>query len=243
VLILGGTGEARELAGAIVARFGERVDVLSSLAGRTRRPAAVAGRLRRGGFGGAGRLAAFLRKQRIDLLVDATHPFASRISAAADQASDAAGVTLLRLGREPWRPGPGDRWIDAVDAAAAARLLPAFGRRAFLTIGRRGLAAFAALPGMWFLVRTIETLDPPSPAMTMITARGPFALGDELRLMERHRIDVLVTKASGGEATSAKLAAARRRKIPVVMIARPSLDRAGAGTAGILRWIAARLAA
>jgi precorrin-6A/cobalt-precorrin-6A reductase len=241
ILILGGTGDARALAGAIVERFGARVDVLTSLAGATRSPARIQGRLRSGGFGGAARLAGFLRAERIDLLVDATHPFASRISQAADQATAEAGVTLLRLDRAVWRAGPDDRWIEAADAQQAARRLPGLGRRAFLTIGRRGLAPFAAVPDLWFLVRTIEALDPPSPAMTMITGRGPFTLEDELRLIDRYRIDVLVTKASGGDATAAKLVAARQRHIPVVMIARPEALAAGVDVAAILRWIADRL--
>jgi precorrin-6A/cobalt-precorrin-6A reductase len=147
----------------------------------------------------------------------------------------------MRLEREAWRPAQGDRWIEAADAAAAATILPGLGRRAFLTIGRRGLEPFAALPDMWFLVRTIETLAPLAPSMTMITGRGPFSVADEQRLIERHRIDVIVTKASGGAATEAKLRAARARNIPVVMIARPARAAGGADAPGILRWIAARL--
>lgn len=241
VLILGGTGEARALAGAILERFQNSVDVLTSLAGVTRNPLAIPGRVRSGGFGGAEKLAAFLRAERIDLLVDATHPFASRIAHAAVSAAKDTGVALLRLERAAWRPAQGDRWIEVADAAQAAAILPSLGRRAFLTIGRRGLAPFAALPGLWFLVRTIEPLDPPSPSMTMITGRGPFAVADERRLMERNGIDVMVTKASGGGATEAKLTAARERGIPVVMIARPVRAGEGADAPGILGWIAARI--
>jgi precorrin-6A/cobalt-precorrin-6A reductase len=223
VLILGGTAEARELAGLLAERHGGALDVVTSLAGRTASPLTPAGRVRRGGFGGAAGLARYLRRAKIDLLVDATHPFAAAISRNAQDAAARAGVPLIALERPAWTPEAGDCWIEVADAAAAAAALPGLGKRAWLTVGARDLEAFRHVPDMWFLVRRIDR--PAAPLALrrhkLILGRGPFDLAGERRLIDRHRIDVLVTKASGGAATAAKLAAARAAKVAVVMIRRP----------------------
>ncbi|WP_369231338.1 cobalt-precorrin-6A reductase [Streptomyces sp. R21] len=222
VLVLGGTTEARELATALAARPGVRVT--SSLAGRVSRPGALAGDVRIGGFGGAEGLAAWLREHEVDAVVDATHPFAAGITANAAAAAATTGVPAVVLRRPGWRPGPGDRWHMADSLAGAAALLPPLGRRVFLTTGRLGLAAFADLPELHFLVRSVEPPEPPLPAHTeVLLARGPFTADDETGLLREHRIDVLVTKDSGGVATAPKLAAARQLGVPVVVVRRPPL--------------------
>jgi precorrin-6A/cobalt-precorrin-6A reductase len=224
VLILGGTGEARELAARLTDTGG--LQVVSSLAGRVRDPALPAGEVRIGGFGGVAGLTDWLRDRQVDAVVDATHPFARNISAHAVAACAAAGTPLLSLIREPWTAGPGDSWHDVGSLQAAAQVLPPLGRRAFLTTGRQGLPAFAALDRMWFLIRCVDPPDGPLPAARqVILARGPYDAGAELELMRRHEIDVLVTKNSGGPLTAGKLAAARELGLPVVMVRRPpSLD-------------------
>ncbi|MFF1516531.1 cobalt-precorrin-6A reductase [Streptomyces sp. NPDC058305] len=222
VLVLGGTTEARELAAELTARPG--VQVTTSLAGRVARPGAVEGDVRTGGFGGADGLARWLREHRVDVLVDATHPFASGITANAARAATATGVPAVVLRRPGWQAGPGDRWHEAGSLTEAAALLPGLGRRVFLTTGRLSLAAFAHLSGPHFLVRSVEAPDPPLPPDTeVLLARGPFTLDDERALLLRHRIDLLVTKDSGGAATSAKLTAARDLALPVVVVRRPPL--------------------
>jgi precorrin-6A/cobalt-precorrin-6A reductase len=220
LLILGGTGEARALAEALA---DDGIDLVNSLAGSTRSAAALPGRLRVGGFGGAAGLAAYLAAEAIDLVVDATHPFSTTISANAASACAAAAVPRLALTRSEWRAGPGDRWIAAADAAEAAMLLPRHGRRAFLAIGRRELAAFAHLDEMWFLVRLVDVPETalPLPDCQVVAARGPFGVVAERRLLEEHAIDAIVCKASGGTASAAKLAAARVLGLPVVMLRRP----------------------
>jgi precorrin-6A/cobalt-precorrin-6A reductase len=219
LLILGGTAEAVELARACAVRPG--LVVTSSLAGRTRHPTLPPGDVRIGGFGGAEGLARFLLERGIDRVIDATHPFAARMSAHAEHACRAAGVPRLRLLRPSWVPVPGDRWIEVANFREAAQRLPELGRRVFLTLGRRELRAFAQLD-LWFLVRTIETPGVlPLPPGRWLSGRGPFAIEDELALLRTHAIDVLVTKASGGGATYAKLVAARRLDLPVLMVRRP----------------------
>ena len=220
VLILAGTGEAAALAEACAGERG--LETISSLAGRTAAPRAVPGELRVGGFGGAAGLAEFLRARAVDRLVDASHPFAAQISRHAAAACRAAGVPRLRLLRPPWRPVAGDRWLEVASLAAAARLLPEIGARVFLTVGQKELDAFTGIPQVWFLIRTIEPpARVPLAQALCLQARGPFALPDELALLRAHRIDVLVTKASGGAATYAKLAAARMLGLPVIMVRRP----------------------
>ncbi|MFF7976920.1 cobalt-precorrin-6A reductase [Streptomyces sp. NPDC007905] len=222
VLILGGTTEARRLAAELVIRPGVRVT--TSLAGRVSRPVALAGEVRIGGFGGAAGLAEWLRAHHVDALVDATHPFAGSITANAARAASVTGVPAVFLRRPGWRPGPGDRWHDADSLAGAAEALPRLGRRVFLTTGRLGLAAFAHLTDLHFVTRSVEPPEPPLPPHTeVVLARGPFTVAGETELLLAHRIEVLVTKDSGGEATAAKLTAARELGRPVVVVRRPEL--------------------
>lgn len=222
VLLLGGTTEARALAGALA---DHPVRVISSLAGRTRDPLRPRGEVRVGGFGGVDGLAAYLREHRVGKVVDATHPFAAGISANAAAATARAGVPLLVVRRPGWTAGDGDRWHRVPDLAAAARLLPRLGHRVFLTTGRQSIAAFAGLDDCWFLTRSVEEPEPPMPARCeVVLDRGPFTLDGERRLLDHHRIEVLVSKDSGGPA--AKLVAARERGIPVVLVDRPPVGPA-----------------
>jgi precorrin-6A/cobalt-precorrin-6A reductase len=219
LLILGGTAEAAELAEIAVGQG--QLEVITSLAGRTRTPRDLSGEVRSGGFGGVQGLSVFLRERAIERVIDATHPFAVQIGRHAEAACRELQIPRLRLLRPPWRAMPGDRWITVPDLAGAAARLPALGRRVLLSIGHRELAPFAGLDALWFLVRSIE---PPAvlPRQALwLSARGPFRLEDELALLRAHRIDALVTKASGGDATYAKLAAARALGLPVLMVERP----------------------
>ena len=220
VLILGGTGDARRLA-ALASAAG--FEVVSSLAGRTRDPRLPEGEVRVGGFGGVEGLAAYLEDERIDLLVDATHPFADEITAHAAESAALTGVPRLRLDRPAWEEVEGDRWARVSSIESAAEALPLLGRRAFLAIGRQELAAFAHLEGVWCLARMIEPPEPGAPVSpgTILYDRGPFTEAGERALLEAHAIDVLVTRNSGGDDTYAKIAAARALGITVVMIARP----------------------
>lgn len=220
VLILAGTGEASALAAACADR--SDLEVISSLAGRTRTPRPPPGVVRSGGFGGVEGLRRFLVEQAIERVVDASHPFAERISGHAEVACRQVGVPRLRLLRPPWTATSGDRWIEVRDLSEAAARLPALGRRAFLTVGHRDLEAFADLDEIWFLIRTIEPAEHARLRQACwLRARGPFRLEEELELLRAHRIEVLVTKASGGSATYAKLAAARALGLPVLMVRRP----------------------
>jgi precorrin-6A/cobalt-precorrin-6A reductase len=223
LLILGGTAEASALARAVAARFGEALPVTTSLAGRTLSPQPVPGLVRSGGFGGPQGLLRYLMENRVDCLIDATHPFAAGISAAARCACEKAPVPRLMLVRPPWRRDPRDRWIE-VDAMEAAALI--VGRRfarAFLTVGASAIAAFAPAKQVHFLIRLIEPprRPPPLSSYEIVLGRGPLTLAGEHHLLERHAIDVLVSKASGGAATEAKIVAAREQGLPVVMIRRP----------------------
>ena len=221
VLLLGGTAEAAWLARQLSEWPG--IHVIMSLAGRVRTPSLPPGQLRIGGFGGRAGLLEWLRDQQIRAVVDATHPFAATITAAAAEATAQLGVPFVLLRRPGWQAGPGDawHWVNSLDEAATR--LPDLGHRAFLTTGRTGLAAFATLDDVWFLLRTIEPPDPLFARCEVVLARGPFTVPGELELLQRYRIDVLVTKDSGGEMTAAKLVAARRLGVPVLLVRRPPL--------------------
>lgn len=221
LLILGGTSEA--------ARFAERLAghprfrATLSLAGRTRRPAAQALPVRVGGFGGVEGLRRWLQDNSVDCVVDATHPFAVQMSAHAAAACAAEALPRLRLTRPPWSAQPGDDWIIAASPTEAVRALGPMPRRVFAPMGRQSLSPFAAAPWHHYVVRSI---DPPDdlgflPHHTAVVARPPFSLDGERSLLREGRIDIVVTKNSGGNATRAKLDAARELALPVVMIARP----------------------
>jgi len=222
LLILGGTGEATALASAVAERFAERVEVISSFAGRVRDLPQPPGSIRIGGFGGSDGLARYLAEQGIGVLVDATHPFAAQISRHAAEAARDASVPRLVLARPPWPRHAGDRWIEVDGMEAAAMALRPLGRRIWLTLGAADLSAFSDLVDRRFLVRLVAAAGPlPLAQYDLIESRGPFAAEDERALIERHGIEVLVTKASGGAATYGKIAAARAVGLPVVMIRRP----------------------
>ncbi|MFF3445955.1 cobalt-precorrin-6A reductase [Streptomyces sp. NPDC002667] len=222
VLILGGTTEARRLAESLAEPVRPNLRVTNSLAGRVGAPRLPPGEVRVGGFGGTEGLARWLREHAVDAVVDATHPFAGTISSNAASAAAATGVPLLALRRPGWAPVPGDLWHEAGSLEEAAGLLPALGGRVFLTTGRLGLAAFAALDDLWFLVRSVDAPGAPAPArMEVLLDRGPFTLDGERELLLRHAVDVVVTKDSGGHATAPKLTAAREAGLPVVVIRRP----------------------
>src|SRR6516165_5375550 len=223
LLILGGTAEAAALARGALARFGDKLQVTTSLAGRTERPAPLPGQIRTGGFGGPAGLAAYLTEYAVGRVIDATHPFATRISAEARLACAAANVPRLMLLRPPWQRHTLDRWIEVDDMEAAAKLVGQVGRRAFLTVGAREIASFAAATGVQFLVRLIDLPRQPLPLRCheVVTGRGPFTLAEERHRLERHAIDVLVCKASGGAPMEAKIIAARELGLPVIMVRRP----------------------
>jgi precorrin-6A/cobalt-precorrin-6A reductase len=243
LLILGGTGEAAALAGALAEAL-PGLDVVTSLAGRTT-PPRLPGRVRVGGFGGTAGLEEVLRRDGIDAVVDATHPFAARISAHAEAACAAMGLPRLVLHRPEWRPADGDRWTVAADMADAASRLPALGKRPFLAIGRQELAAFAGVAGVEFVVRLLAPAPPPLPLCRVVVGRGPFAIEDEVRLLGEHGIDVVVAKASGGAAGYGKIAAARTLGLPVLLVRRPPppVGPAVDNVAAAVAWVAATCAA
>lgn len=243
VLLLGGTSEARALAELLVGEAG--IDVVTSLAGRVRDPVLPVGKSRTGGFGGADGLTEWIEGNDVDVLVDATHPFASVISANARAAASVAGIPLVQLVRPAWLEGPEDRWSDVPTLAAAVPVVEKIAQRVFLTIGRQGVNAFAECRATWFLVRSIDPPVPPMPQNhRLVLARGPFDVEHEISSMTEHRIDCLVTKNSGGSMTEAKLVAARKLRIPVVMIERPPnpvADVVVDSPERTVRWLRSRL--
>ncbi|MBB3524213.1 cobalt-precorrin-6A reductase [Rhizobium sp. BK456] len=220
ILILGGTGEARLLAKALAMRGNG--DVLLSLAGRTEKPAAQPVPVRIGGFGGAAALADFLTAGGYDLLIDATHPFAERISANAAFAAETTGIAAIALRRPEWQRLPGDRWQEVRSIPAAIEALGPAPRRILLATGRQGAHHAEAAPQHFYLIRSVDPVEPP-PALAnvdYVIDRGPFTLEGEYALLKRHRIDAIIAKNSGGAATYAKIEAARLLGIEVMMVAR-----------------------
>jgi precorrin-6A/cobalt-precorrin-6A reductase len=246
VLLLGGTGEAATLARLVQERLPD-VDLTSSLAGRTREPSLPPGDLRIGGFGGIDGLTQYLEQNAVTLLVNATHPFASQMSSHALAAHRRSDVPLLRLMRPAWHKQAGDTWIKAAHATAAAGICRWLGKRVLLALGSQEIRYFANLPRAHFLVRMVDAPEAPLPLVNhqVLTARGPFTLADERRLMLEHDIDLVVAKNSGGTATVTKIEAARELGVPVVMIDRPEIAlHPGCETVATveeaLAWIAVR---
>jgi len=216
ILLLAGTAEARKLAERLRDLSG--LKVTASLAGVTSAPAPIAAKTRRGGFGGAAGLADYLRSNAVAAVIDATHPFAAQMATNAALACTATETPRLRLIRPPWQPV--GEWRDLPDLAAAAAALPA-GAHALITSGRKDIAPFAARTDLRFLLRTIEPVRNLPPHITQLTARPPFSLDHELALMRAHAITHLVSKNAGGPGR-AKLDAAARLALPILMVVRPA---------------------
>ena len=233
VLLLGGTTEASAIARALAGN--RRFSPVLSLAGRTRTPIPPPIPWRVGGFGGVAGLAEYLRQAAVDAVIDATHPFAAQMKAHAAAACGA--IPRVAVLRPAWEPVAGDDWMGAPSMTAAAAALGPQPRRVFLTVGRGELAVFG--PPHRYVVRSV---DPPADApegSVVVTERGPFTAADDQALMLAHRIEVLVTKNSGGAAVEGKLSAARALGIRVVMVARPPPPPGPivAEAAGALRWL------
>jgi precorrin-6A/cobalt-precorrin-6A reductase len=238
VLLLGGTTEAALVATAL----GEaRVDAVYSYAGRTAALAPQPLPVRVGGFGGVEGLAEYLRVEGITQVIDATHPFAARMSRNAVEACALAGVPLIALERPPWVAGKGDRWTHVPDLARAVAALGAAPRRVFLAIGRQTLEAFADAPQHHYLLRLVDppTEPLPLPNAQVIVARGPFTVEGDRALLQAHRVEVIIAKNAGGAGAEAKLVAARELGLPVILIDRPwPPERRVVGTVGeVMAWL------
>ncbi len=221
ILILGGTKEAASIAEQLVERAG--FDVTTSLAGRTREPRPPAGGLRIGGFGGVDGLTDFLRRERFDLLIDATHPFAERISANAAAACAATGLPLLVLARPRWKQVAGDDWLIVPSLETAASAIPA-GARVLLALGSQHLGAFSSRGDVRFIVRMVDPPETPPalPDHEIVLGRPSAAAEEEAELLERFAVTHIVCRNSGGTGAYAKIEAARRLRLPVIMIDRPA---------------------
>ena len=229
ILILGGTGDAVKLA-AQLANI-STIEVISSLAGRTKKPSALVGQVRIGGFGGAEGLAKYLQENAIDILIDATHPCAGQITVNGAIASQLVNIPHLMLVRPQWERVSGDDWIEVETIEAAAIAIPELVRRVFITSGRQQLEPFLErlrlypdlYPEMWYLIRSIDPPDLELPNSKLLLDRGPFNLEQERQLLREYQIEAIVSKNSGGEATYAKVVAARELGIPIIMVQRPAM--------------------
>jgi len=213
-----------------------------SFAGRVNRPVRQPLPQRVGGFGGPQGLADYLAAERITHVIDATHPFAAQMSRNAVEACTRAGVPLIALTRPPWQAQPGDRWHSVSDIADAVAALDRPAARVMLAVGRMHLAEFAPNPQHFYLLRLVDPpkSELPLPQTQVLVSRGPFTEADDLDLMRRHRIDLVVSKNAGGTGAYAKIAAARTLGLPVIMITRPSIPvrRKAATPEDVVAWIA-----
>ena len=239
ILVLGGTTEASALARAL-AEQGERATL--SYAGRVAQPGAQPIAVRVGGFGGVIGLVHHLQASHVTHVVDATHPFAARMSSHAIAACQQLKIPMLALTRDAWQPGPGDRWQSVADLPSAAAALSGPPQRVMLAVGRMHLATFAAQPQHHYILRLVDEPDvrPPLPHHTTIVARGPFDMAGDIGLLREHRVDIVVSKNAGGSGAQAKLQAARTLGLPVLMVARPQLParQEVTGVADVLAWLA-----
>jgi precorrin-6A/cobalt-precorrin-6A reductase len=222
VLILGGTTESRQLAAQLTVSR-SKLDIVLSLAGRTREPVPYPVPLRIGGFGGVRGLADYLNERQISLLIDATHPFSVQMSRHAALAAAETKTPFFALCRPAWQQADGDRWTEAASVTDAIGRLGKKPRRVFVTLGRQELAPLGTAPHHSYLVRSVDPVDPPLdiPDARYIQDRGPFGVAAERVLLSENRIDAILAKNSGGDATYAKIAAARDLGVEVVLVRRP----------------------
>ena len=243
VLILGGTSEAYELAKRLVLEAGgQEFRILTSLRGSTQKPRLPKGDHRIGGFGGVDGLENFLREEEVSHVIDATHPFAEQISRNAVHACRSSQLPLIRLERPSWEPESEDNWILKPDLKSAAEWLMDHPQRVLLTTGHRDLDVFRDAHASFFLIRTIEPVSLPEgfPNAENLISRGPFSKDEEIALMRSWKISLLLCKNSGGEASFAKLLAARELSIPVLMVKRPELPEVSQTESidEVVKWLA-----
>lgn len=221
VLLLGGTTEATALASKL--SRDDRFRGVLSLAGRTANPAASEIPTRIGGFGGVQGLADYIGAHAIDVVVDATHPFAAQMSANAIAACQSCACPLVTLERHPWQRQDGDHWINCATVAEAVQALPKTPSIVFSGLGRLSLDELAAAPQHHYIIRLI---DPPLrplalPHVSLIMGRGPFKTTDDVALFRQHSIDFVLAKNAGGTASVSKIKAARVLGLTVMIIDRP----------------------
>ncbi len=224
ILILGGTAEATELAKKLVEN--NEVDFITSLAGRTREPKTVPGKMRIGGFGGIEAMANYIRDNNITKIIDATHPYAEKISSNARKAAKLANIPLEILTRPEWQQQSGDDWHHCESLDAAAEALP-IRSTVFLALGSQHLAAFFRRDDVRFIIRMIDppNIDLPFRNYSLILGRPGQSVEEEEATFRDHNITALVCRNSGGTRGYNKILAARECGLPVYLIARPDVSR------------------
>ena len=218
ILILGGTSEAAELAKHLVA---EGHDVTTSLAGRTREPDPVSGSIRIGGFGGANGLIAYLKTNTVEKLIDATHPFARKISANAKTAAQETGIEYEKIERPPWKKQPGDDWIEVNSLEQACTAIPA-SARVLLALGSQHINRFNTRDDVFFLVRMVDRPEEPLslPDYKLLIGKPATDWKEEMRMLQEYDLTHIVCRNSGGSRAYAKIRAARSLGLPVIIIER-----------------------
>ncbi len=228
ILLLGGTEEASSLAKRLSQQ--DNCHVVTSLAGRTVNPRALSGEVRVGGFGGVFGLVSYMKQASIDVIIDATHPFAAQMACNAEIAANLMGVPRLKLLRPEWKQVAGDRWIVLSTLKEAATVVKNLAKEqrlscVFLTTGYQGLEHFKCIERPHFLVRLVDQKSRLAavPNFTVVNARGPFSVTQELSLYKKYKVQALVSKNSGAKAVYAKIIAARLLQLPVIMVDRPKM--------------------
>jgi precorrin-6A/cobalt-precorrin-6A reductase len=224
ILILGGTGEAADLARLIAQKLGSKTEVVTSYSGVTGHQPDLPGTVRVGGFGGAEGLISYIEQEGFDYIIDATHPFAEKISQSCYVAALATNTERVTLVRPEWEPLHNDRWLEVPDMKEAAKLIEKLGGRVLLTIGIKELSVFADIVNAHFVVRMVKepTEKLPFKSYEVIVGHPPFSVEEECALLKEKKIRMLVTKNSGGEKTKHKIEAARKEGVSVLMIERPA---------------------
>lgn len=240
LLLLGGTSEATRLAKAVAQMLG--VAAVLSLAGRTSKAAPSPVPVRVGGFGGVEGLAHYLVQDGVDIVVDATHPFAAQISNNAIAACAKANVPLLAIERPPWQRTDRDTWIEHATAEDAIAALPDAPSTVFSALGRSAIPLLCAKPQHRYVIRVVDPSAPPAELReaVIISARGPFRTEDDIALFREYRIARVLTKNAGGDAAYSKIAAARALQLPVHIVKRPDIAKRHTVTTSdeALSWIA-----
>ncbi len=177
--------------------------------------------VRVGGFGGKAGLLSYLREREVELLLDATHPYAAEISRHAHWAAKQVACPVWALRRPPWKPRADSEWLEVADWKGILRAIEPF-RTVFFSVGRAPLDCWGdRQTDQRWIVRSLAP-GPDLEGIQVLVARGPFSVASESAILVEHGVDVLVSKNSGGSAVSAKIEAARGLRLPVVMLRRPA---------------------
>ncbi len=176
-----------------------------------------------------------IKRENVDQVVDAAHPFAEQVHVSAECAACQCKIPYRRILRSGLQGL--DRYSHIREVSShdeAAQLCMQLGGTVLATIGSRNIHYYQSLLQKNGQVLFARVLDVPQsvnaclqcgiPSECIIQGRGPFSVADNLNHILLSGARVLVTKDSGAQGgVYQKIEAAQRAGCLIIIIKRPSV--------------------